>query len=132
MAATLSRRRIASYISEKLITEGQSPKLVSQLAAFLIDSRRTKELELIIRDIEYDLRRRGTVLAQITSVSKLTEATQLVIKEFIKGKTDAKQIFLRQFVDPEVLGGVKIDLPGSQLDVTIMRQLTTLRTNFKK
>lgn len=132
MANTLSRRRIAGYISEKLISDGQSTKLVNQLAAYLIDSGRTKELEIIIRDIEYELQKRGVVLAQITTASKLSGATEKVITEFIKSKTDAQKIFLRQFVDPEVLGGVKIDLPGSQLDSTILRRLTTLRTNYKK
>jgi len=132
MATTLSRRRIASYISEQLIASGETTKIVNQLAAFLIDSRRTKELEVIIRDIEFELQKRGVVLAEITSATKLSEATQKVITEFIQSQTNAREIFLRQFVDPEVLGGVKIDLPGSQLDSTILRRLTTLRTNYKK
>lgn len=132
MANALSRRTISSYVAEQLIKDGQSTKLIRQLAAYLIDSRRTKELELIVRDIEYELQKRGTVLAQITSSSKLTEATKKVITAFVQSKTDAKKIILRQFVDPEVLGGVKIDLPDSQLDATIIRQLTTLRTNYKK
>lgn len=132
MTTPLSRRRISSYIADQLIAEGQSLRLVRQLAAYLIDSRRTKELELIVRDIEYELQKRGTVLAQITSASKLTEDTRIVIERFLKSETSAKQIFLRQFVDPEVLGGVRIDLPSSQLDATIMRRLTILRTNYKK
>jgi F-type H+-transporting ATPase subunit delta len=130
--ATLSRRRIASYISEQLIVSGESTKIVNQLAAYLIDAKRTKELEVIIRDIEFELQKRGVVLAEITSATKLSDATHKVIKEFIQSHTNAQDIFLRQFVDPEVLGGVKIDLPGSQLDSTILRRLTTLRTNYKK
>ena len=130
--ATLSRRRIASYISEQLIVSGESAKIVNQLAAYLIDTKRTKELEVIIRDIEFELQKRGVVLAEITSATKLSDATHKVIKEFIQSQTNAQDIFLRQFVDPEVLGGVKIDLPGSQLDSTVLRRLTTLRTNYKK
>jgi F-type H+-transporting ATPase subunit delta len=132
MATSLSRRRIAGYIADQIITEGQSLRLVRQLAAYLIDSRRTKELELVVRDIEYELQERGTVLAQVTSASKLTEDTRKLIEGFIKSETNAKKILLRQFIDPEVLGGAKIDLPGRQLDATIMRRLTTLRTNYKK
>lgn len=132
MATRLSRRKITGYIADQLIAGVQTKTLIRQLAAFLIDNRRTKELELVVRDIEYELKKRGTVMTRVTSAHDLSTATQKAIKQLIQDKTDAKRIELEQFIDPSVLGGVKIDLPGLQLDATIARRLTTLRTNVKK
>jgi F-type H+-transporting ATPase subunit delta len=130
MAMRLSRRKITSYVAEQLAAG--TKQVIKQLAAFLIDNRRTKELELIVRDVEYELVRRGVVLARITSAHELTTATQTAINALIKDQTGAKTIQLQQFIDPGVLGGVKIDIPGQQIDTTIVRRLTTLRTNVKK
>lgn len=132
MAIRLSRRKITSYIADQLAAGYQAKKLIRELAAFLVDNRRTKELDLIVRDIEYELKKRGIVLARVTSAFDLATATQQAIKKLIKSQTNAKVIELKQFVDPTVLGGVKIDLPGLQMDGTVAYRLTTLRTNLKK
>jgi len=132
MAVRLSRRKITGYIAEQLMAGVKTEQLVLQLAAFLIDSKRTNEVGLIVRDIEYELTKRGIIAAQVTSAFDFTEATRLAVTKLIKEKTGAHQVYLRQFIDPDVLGGVRIDLPGMQLDTTIARRLTTLRTNYKK
>jgi F-type H+-transporting ATPase subunit delta len=132
MAIRLSRRKITSYIAGELAAGKKTQVLVNQLAAYLIDSRRTKELELIVRDIEYELKNQGVVLARITSAFDLTAATQTAITQLIKDQTNATTIELKQFIDTSVLGGFKIDLPGLQMDATISHRLTTLRTNLKK
>lgn len=132
MAIRLSRRKITGYIADQLAAGYETKKLVRALAAFLIDNRRTKELDLIVRDIEYELKKRGIVLASVTSAFDLATVTQEAIKKLIKSQTNAKVIELKQFVDPTVLGGIKIDLPGLQMDSTVAYRLTTLRTNLKK
>jgi F-type H+-transporting ATPase subunit delta len=132
MAQRLSRRKITGYIAQQLVAGVQAKHLVLQLAALLIDTKRTNEVGLIVRDVEYELTKRGVVLAQVTSVFDLTEETKRAVTKLITDQTGAHQVYLRQFLDPDVLGGVKVDLPGLQLDATIARRLTTLRTNYKK
>jgi F-type H+-transporting ATPase subunit delta len=132
MAVRLSRRKIAGYIASGLASGKDSKRLIQELAGFLIDSRRTKELELVVRDIEYELASQGIVLARITSAHDLTSATEAAIKALIKNQTNANTIELSQFIDPSVIGGVRIDLPSSRMDGTIARKLTTLRMNVKK
>jgi F-type H+-transporting ATPase subunit delta len=132
MAARLSRRKITSYLAEQMVAGTPVGQLVLQLAAYLIETKRTSEVGLIVRDIEYELSSRGIVLAQVTSALDLTTATEAAVTKLIKDTTGASKVNLRKFIDPEVLGGVKIDLPGLQLDTTIARRLTTLRTNYKK
>lgn len=132
MAIRLSRRKITSYIAQQLVSGGEAQQLILQLAAFLIDNKRTNELGLIVRDIEYELTKQGVVLARLTSAFDLSEATSRAVTELITAKTGAHQVQLHQFINPQVLGGIKIDLPGLQLDATIARRLTTYRTNYKK
>jgi F-type H+-transporting ATPase subunit delta len=131
MAVKLSRRKITGYIADQLVSGSDHGDVIRQLAALLIDTGRTKELDLIVRDIEYELQRRGIVLAQVTTAFDMSDATKRAVTELIQSYTHADHIHLRQFIEPDVLGGFKIDLPGRQRDATIARALTTLRNNKK-
>ena len=129
MAVRLSRRKVTRHIADQLVAGESEQAIVTQLAAFLIDSRRTGELDLIVRDIEYALSGRGVVMARVVSASSLADATRAAIKDFV---ANGAQVQLEEFIDPTVLGGVRIDTPGKQFDSTIIRRLTMLKTNFKK
>ncbi|HEY8992266.1 MAG TPA: F0F1 ATP synthase subunit delta [Candidatus Microsaccharimonas sp.] len=132
MTGRLSRRSMAEYVANSL-AEGKSKKLLlQQLAAYLIDTRRTSELELIVRDIEFSLAEKGIVQASIVSAFDLSAETKKALEAFVKTKTKASHVSLSNMVDPSVLGGVKITIPGRELDQTVARQLTVLKTRFKK
>ena len=128
----LSRRSIAEYVANGLVKGDSKKELFSQLAAFLIDTGRTKELDLIVRDIEYFLAENGVVNATIISAYELTAETKKALEAFVKKETNANHVSLSSMVEPAVLGGVKISIPGREVDQTIARQLTVLKTRFKK
>lgn len=130
--AKLSRRQISAYVAQQLISGAPTKALVQQLAAYLIDARRTKELGLIIRDVQYNLAKQGYVAGSVTTANELDAATKKAIEAYAKQKTGAKHIHLDTSVDPSVLGGMRLSLPGSELDTTIARQLTALKTQYKK
>lgn len=132
MAGRLSRRRIAEYVANGLIAGTSKTTLLQQLAGYLVESRRTKELELIVHDIEHFLAEQGYVTATVTSAFDLTTDAKKAIEAFVKSKTDASQVSLAAYVDPKVLGGVKISLPGREINQTVAHQLTVLKTRFKK
>ena len=133
MPGRISRRRIAEYVATELL-EGKTSKakVLQQLAAFLVDTRRTEELTLIVRDIEYHLLEKGHINAIVTSAFDLTAETKKAIEAFVKSKTKADHISLSTQVDASVLGGVKVSLPGYEINQTIAHQLTALKTRFKK
>jgi ATP synthase F1 delta subunit len=128
----LSRRNIAEYIATGLVEGKNKKKLFEQLAGYLVDTQRTKELELIVRDIEFSLSEKGIVNAAIISAFDLTAETKKELAAFVKARTKATQVHLANMVDPDVLGGVKITIPGRELDQTVAHQLTVLKTRFKK
>lgn len=132
MSSRLSRRSMASYIANGLIEGRDTKQLFLQLAGYLVDSRRTKELSLIVRDIEYNLSEKGIVQGEVISAFELTAETVKALETLVKDKTNASQVSLSTLVNPSVLGGVKITIPGHELDQTAAHQLTVLKTRFKK
>lgn len=124
MATRLSRRKIATYAADKLIAGSPKKAVLREVAAYLIATRRTRELELLVRDIEELLAERGVVVADVVTAHTLTASTRAEIKKLVGDKATLQ---LRESVDPSVLGGVRIDLPGKRFDGTIQRKLTALK-----
>lgn len=122
MASRLTRRKIAVHVADRLVAGESVAKAVKSAAAYLVDSGRTRELELLVRDIEDVLAEKGVTVADITTAFPLTDTVRDEVLSLIGGKAQ-----LRERVDPSVLGGVKIDIPGRRYDGTIRRKLTALR-----
>lgn len=127
MAHRISRRLLARHLGEQLLAGTSQKEVATSLAAYLIDSRRTKEITLIIDDITAYLAENGVVVASVTSAFDLADSTKQALKALVEQATDAKKIELEEMVDPSVLGGVKLALPGRELDATIARKLSQLR-----
>ncbi len=130
--AKLSRRAIALYVANELGDDKRHKQVVLQLAAYLVDTHRVKELPLIIRDIEFYLAEAGSVSGIITTAFDLSAETKKAIEKYVKQQTGANEVSLDQFIDPSVIGGVKVSIPGHELDATVRRNLTILKTRFKK
>ena len=124
MAGTkLSRRKIAAYIADEAIAGRDKLK---PLAAYLIESKRIREASLIVRDIESALADRGILFADVFSSYDLTSDTEKAITDYLKDKTKAKDVHLREAVDDTLLGGVRIETPDQRLDSTLRYRLNQL------
>ena len=112
----LSRRSIAEYIGDSLITGKPTKKaLLTELAAFLIDTQRTKELDLIVRDIEYYLAEKGYVRTTIVSAFDLTVETKEMLEAFVKKQTKASQVSLSSMLNRPCLAASKSVFPAVNL-----------------
>lgn len=125
MAVRVSRRKLAAYTAEQLIKADQT--VITQLAAYLVETRRTKELPLLVRDIESALAAHGVVVADVTTVGPLGAAAEKAVRDFVASTQNASSVQLRTIEDPALLAGVKISLPGSELDTSVRRKLTALK-----
>ena len=132
MARKLSRRALATHYVNGVLAGVSQKKLSLQLAAYLIESRRTKELNLMIRDIQYYLAENGHIIGTLTTAHEVSSSMQTAIEAYAKKKTGAKHLQLDPLVDENVLGGLKLNVPGYELDTTIARQLTILKTKYTK
>lgn len=122
MDKKISRRRIANYAVSRLMRNEDCSKALSEIAGYLIDSKRKREASLIVRTIEDELAKRGIVIAHITTAYDIDDNTRNRIKSLI----DAKEIYIDEIIDPSVIGGFKIETSGLSLDATIKRKLLTL------
>lgn len=123
MAQRVSRRKIADYAADSLVAGKKPADVLATVAAYLVTTKRTREQELIVRDIESALQARGIVVTDITSVHPVADTLLAQIKKL----TGAKSLQTRQILDDTVLGGVRIGVPGKRFDGTIRRKLNALK-----
>lgn len=121
MRTKLSRTKIARYTVEQLLEGDQS--VIAEVAAYLVQSRRVRETDLVIRAIQDEFESRGIVLADVTTKHEIGEGIEAAIKQL----ADASQLTLRQHIDPSVLGGIRIQTPSKVLDATVANRITKLR-----
>src|SRR6478672_12842063 len=122
--AKLSRRKLANNAAARLAS-GEDKKIVLRdIAAYLIDSGRKSEAVLIVRDVEAMLMDNGTAVGTVTSARPLSGSALENVKSFIK-QTDStiSQVVLREHIDESLIGGVKLELPGMQLDASVQSKL---------
>lgn len=123
MALRVSRRRIAAYAADKLVGGKASGLVLREVAAYLVATGRTREQELLVRDIEAALAARGVVVADVASAFAISEGVKAEITKLVGAST----VELRETIDPSLLGGVRVDVPGRRFDGTIRHKLTALR-----
>jgi F0F1-type ATP synthase delta subunit len=128
MPATISRRKLATHAASRIAKGDSTNVVLRELAAYLLESHRVKEAELVVRDIETALLKSGTVVATVVSARPLTSETKQSLTEIVKQNyRDVKQIVLREVVDASVIAGVRLELPDKQLDTTVANKLEKLK-----
>lgn len=119
----LSRRKVASIVADELIAKRD---VLPKLAAYLVENNQLRESALYVRDIESALAERGVVLADVTGSHNLTEETKQNITDYLKKTVGANEVHLRTNVDPDLLGGVRIETPDKRLDATLRNRINQL------
>lgn len=114
---------MAAYVADKLTAGSSVQDALREVAAYLLTSGRTREIDLLVRDIEDEMATRGVVVADIASAHPI-DAT---IEAEIKALTGAKTLQLRRSIDETLLGGIRIDIPGKRFDGTIRHKLNALK-----
>lgn len=123
----LSRRKLSEHAAARLLKGDSVKSVMNELAAYLVDTRRTRELELVVRDVEARLLAGGTALVTTVSARKLSDEAKKSIESLVKsGHINVKNILLREQIDEAVIGGVRVELPGSVADFTIKAKLDKL------
>ena len=90
----------------------------------VIDKKRTAFLIGILEQFLALVRdRTSTVLAQVTSVTELSNEQRDRVKEKVKAMTNAHDVELETNLDPSLIGGVVIKVGSQVLDASIKGQL---------
>ncbi len=124
--AKLSRRKIAELWAEQLL---QGRDITGRIAAYLVSERRVDEADLIVRDTESALAARGVVVADLTSAHGLSDESRAAIEKFLAVRLNADKVAFRETNDPSVIGGVRVETAGQQLDATLRTRLNQLKAS---
>lgn len=120
----ISRRDLAEIIGEKTLKTTNTEKLAQQIAAFLLETRKTTDLESLIRDVMEYRADHGIVEATAVSAHQLDDKAIAQIKQILlKEHPKAKKVRLNVKIDKSVVGGLRIELANEQLNLTVRDKL---------
>ena len=123
-----TRHHLAQVIGERSLKTGNFDLLAKEIAAYLLDNGRTSELDSLMRDIMAYRAEHGVIEVSAVSAHQLSSQDITDIKELLKQEyPQAKSFTVDQESDPDLMGGVKLDLPGEQLDLTVRAQVNKFK-----
>jgi F-type H+-transporting ATPase subunit delta len=116
------KRRILS-----MAFEGKVGRPVLGLLNILVKKRREPLLDNIVEEFDhYRDRHEGRVQAKVTTARKLDADLAEALRAALEQRT-GKTVVLHERIDPEVLGGIRVNLGDSVFDGTLRRGLQDMR-----
>ncbi len=123
-----SRKGLVDLICQRTLHITDKSKLVSEIAAYLLEENLTSDLDSIMRDVMKYRLEQGIVEVDVISAHKLSGQDLTDIKELLVAEyPDAKSYSIDERIDPYVVGGVKLEFPGAQLDLSIFSKLNLFK-----
>lgn len=128
MPQMISRRAVARYVAGEL-DNGKNPSdVLTQLAAYLVAHRKTKQLDRYVAEIESELAVRGVVVADVTTARPLSDELRTNVESLVTTQTGGRHVALREHVEPDIIGGIVIRSAGKEYDRSIKRAVRALRS----
>jgi F0F1-type ATP synthase delta subunit len=122
------RTKLSRLVADKTLKSGLSRRFNKEVAAYLLSQRRTTELDSVLRDVQADWAEAGYVEVLAASAHPLTATLITDIRQRVKGLyPSAKRIIVTEVFDPAVIGGVRLNLPNRQLDLTVQAKLNQFK-----
>lgn len=122
----LTRRQLARYAAGQLVAGNQS--VIDELAAYLLDERRVKELELLVSDIENELVVRGVAVAHVMTARTLEVTLRTKLNSRLKKELGVDEVYMNETIEPELIGGFKVRAAGREIDASLSRKINQLKT----
>ena len=124
-----SRRQIVTALMDMLEAGTPVDQAAQVLAAYLIEHRQTRNIELYLRDIELAaVKRFGIATAYVASARQLTTQTLAQVERLVKSSSGAKEVEIVERVNPGLIGGIVIKTADTELDGSIQTKLRNLRS----
>lgn len=123
------RHTIAALLGKRSLTVGLNTKQFSRsIAAYLLENGRTGELDSLLRDVMEYRAEHGVVEVVAVSARGLSPQVQTDIRAQVKRlHPDAKDIIISEVHDPSIIGGVRLELPNQQLDLSVRGKLNRFK-----
>ncbi len=114
------------------ITNGRVSNLTSLFIQLLVRKARESNLPEIVKAfIEQYNKLKDIHHVKVTTAIPLTAEAEQVILSKVRSNTPIKNIELETLVDDELIGGFKLEVGGTLVDATILRDLNDVKKQFK-
>jgi F-type H+-transporting ATPase subunit delta len=121
------RKDLAAVIADRY-QAGKTDGLAKSIAAYLLETNQTIQLDSLIRDVKVLREQSGHIEAEVLSAHDLNENALEDVKSLIKTThPEVRTVAVVQTLDPTVIGGLKIRLAQEQLDMSIRSKLDTFK-----
>lgn len=121
-----TRRDIASVVAA-MCDQSNSDGVARAVASYLIAERRSSELDAIMRLVRTIREQNG--VHEVTATSAFALSTHA--KREIISQSGGKNVILNEVIDPDVIGGVRVETSDTQLDLTVRNRLQHLMNAAK-
>ncbi len=125
--AAPKRKELAKVLTPMIHKSSDPAKLARQIARYLVEQRRTNDVDGLMRDIIALREQDGTVEVTVTSAFPLSQQLKRDIRSLITRSRKDATVIINEVVDPSVIGGMKVETSEQQLDITIQAKLNQLK-----
>lgn len=125
---SFSRSALVNEVNKQIAT-GKTPSLAKAVAAYLIETGKTSEINSLERDV-IESRANDSGVVELTAISAHPlEETQLKEIQQIVKKVDpgVKEVIINQSLDTSLIGGIRLEFANQLLDLSASSKLSKLR-----
>jgi F0F1-type ATP synthase delta subunit len=112
----------------KLSGKMPAKKFANEVAGYLLDESRTGELDSLARDLIDYRAKNGVVEVTAVSAHRLSDTALKEVKQKVKQLyPQARSIIINQQIDASQIGGVRLEFPGRQLDLSLRAKINKFK-----
>ena len=125
--AIISNKQLAEIIYLQLQKQA-SEKVAKEVSKFLVQSKRTKDLSKIMRELSRLQYERDNVQeVTMTSAHKMNES----LKQKILKQMNVEHYVINEVIDEDLIGGVRIESNDSIFDLSVRNRLQKLKASHR-
>lgn len=123
----ISNRRLARGFVAHLKNGKDTKQLINMLAAEIVETKQVGQLDLIIAEISREIEiQMSTTNAKVYSARELSSAITVEVANMIKKVSGTDKVILETELEPSLLGGVKVETPEREIDLSIKHKLDAI------
>ncbi len=125
---TLTRKELAEVIGEKTLHLRDQKSLAEGVAAYLASTPTSVDFSSLMRDVMQYRQDHGIIEAVAVSAHELDDRAMADIKQLLHEHfPDASSVIVASRIDTDIVGGVRIELPQENLDLSVKSKLNTFK-----
>jgi F-type H+-transporting ATPase subunit delta len=131
--ATISINNLAEAIYESSIDKkADLDAIAKNTVRFLAKRNMLGKSQALLGKLEDIVsKKEGIIRAKITTKNKLKGDQMDEVKKMIRDRYEAKEVQLIETLDPDLLGGIKIEIGDEIIDLSLKNRLTKLENYLK-